>query len=71
MDDEIEQLEKDFEEFDRRFDAIEKDLKRARAAIGTLILQNAHDKECRAAQEEAENGQLAMLQSHGIEIKAN
>ncbi len=69
--DELEELEKDFEEFDRRFDAIENDLKRARAAIGTLILQNAHDKERRAAQEEVDNQQLAMLERHGIEIKTN
>jgi len=70
MGDELEELEREFEEFEKRFTAIEKDLKRSREVITTLVLRNAHEKE-RLDAEEADRKHLAMLESHGIEIKAD
>lgn len=68
--DELEELEKEFEEFERRFDAIAKDLKKSRQVITTLVLRNAHNRE-RLDAEEADRKHLAMLESHGIEIKSD
>lgn len=58
-------LEREFEEFEERFNSIDNELKSVKKAIQLMGLRNAHERE----QFDGEYEQIAMLGRHGIEIK--
>ena len=65
--DELKKLEQEFEEFERQFNAFEVRLKQIRNSVEFLEIKNDRDKE----KLDSEIKYMAMLASHGIEIKTD